>query len=236
MLKTLTQQAQTILYDESQLQDDPQHVFNIDYWREKSAIIGSATGRGTTWFLQASNQQLALRHYYRGGLFGKLIKQYYLFTGLENTRPFKEFRLLKHLTEAGVNVPTPVAAKVTRFLGCYQGDLLTARVPNAADMIDILNTDRVTQTHWEMIGREIQKMHRAQVCHTDLNIKNILLDDKENVWIIDFDKCQTRKGEAWKAANLARLKRSLDKQQRKGAISYQASDWQALLAGYDQSQ
>ena len=44
-------------------------------------------------------------HYRRGGLFGKLVRDCYWFSGWDNTRSQQEFALLQHLRSAGVNVP-----------------------------------------------------------------------------------------------------------------------------------
>ncbi len=57
--------------------------FNADFWRRQNRILGSAQGRGTTWFLQTADLfgvNTALRHYYRGGLWGKFNKDRYRFS------------------------------------------------------------------------------------------------------------------------------------------------------------
>ena len=56
----------------------------------------------------------ALRHYYRGGLWGKLNKDRYRFSVLETTRSFAEFHLLQRLYEAGLPVPKPIAARIQK--------------------------------------------------------------------------------------------------------------------------
>lgn len=56
-------------------------------------MLGSAQGRGTTWFVQTEQLPAALRHYRRGGLFGKLIKDHYWFSQWHNTRSCEEFQL-----------------------------------------------------------------------------------------------------------------------------------------------
>ena len=53
------------------------------------------------------------------------------------------------------------------------------------------------------------------VNHTDLNIHNILIDDKDKVWIIDFDKCHQASEGRWRELNLERLKRSFLKEKGK---------------------
>ena len=50
-----------------------------DYWQQQNKVIGSAQGRGTTWFVALGKMDAALRHYRRGGLFGKIIKDHYIF-------------------------------------------------------------------------------------------------------------------------------------------------------------
>ncbi len=80
----------------------------------------------------------------------------------------------------------------------------------------------------------IRKMHDLQVCHTDLNAHNILLDMDQQVWLIDFDKCYQQQGESWKKDNLARLERSFIKEVKKRNIQWQAQDWKALCDGYQQ--
>ena len=76
--------------------------------------------------------------------------------------------------------------------------------------------------------QEIAKMHRANVNHTDLNIHNILIDDQDKVWIIDFDKCCQQSDGDWKQSNLDRLKRSFLKEKKKHQIHWHESDFELL--------
>ena len=79
-------------------------------------------------------------------------------------------------------------------------------------------------------------MHRHQIFHADLNAHNLLLAPQGQVFVVDFDKCERRGGDDWKARNLARLKRSLLKENHRLALHWQeADDWPALLNGYDAS-
>lgn len=75
-------------------------------------------------------------------------------------------------------------------------------------------------------------MHNLQVCHTDLNIHNILLNDKGQFWLIDFDKCYQSKGDKWKPSNLERLQRSLRKEVQRFSILWDESEWNWLYSGY----
>ncbi|KFI09613.1 3-deoxy-D-manno-octulosonic acid kinase [Vibrio coralliilyticus] len=227
-MKTVQLDNQTIWYDETLLKEDPQQVFDAEFWQNAGKVIGSAQGRGTTWFVQTETIEAALRHYRRGGLFGKLVEDSYLFSSWERTRSYQEFQLLNSLIEAGVNVPRPIAARAVKSGVTYKADLLSEKIPNARDLVSILMEKPLPAEMYQKIGYEIRKMHDAQVNHTDLNIHNILIDEHDKVWIIDFDKCFQQSGNGWKQSNLDRLKRSFEKEVGKCGIHWKLDDFQHL--------
>ena len=214
-MKTVNSNNTTYWFDEALLQEPIEQVFAADFWQSQGKVIGSAQGRGTTWFVQTQTGEAALRHYRRGGLFGKLVKDQYWFTGWEKTRSFQEFQLLNTLIEAGVNVPRPIAARAVKVGPYYRADLLSEKIANARDLVAILQDKPLPKEMYQKIGAEIRKMHDAQVNHTDLNIHNILIDDQDKVWIIDFDKCYIDSSNHWTFSNLARVERSLIKESKK---------------------
>lgn len=231
-MKTQQRKNQMIWYDEQLLSEDPHHCFDPQFWQAQNKILGSAQGRGTTWFVQTEKLAAALRHYRRGGLFGKLVNDHYWFSGWTSTRSYLEFDLLQRLRQAGVNVPRPIAARAVRTGLLYQADLLSEKIPHARDLVSVLQRQPLDEALYLSIGQMIRRMHDAQVNHTDLNIHNILLDDQQQVWLIDFDKCAAQRGERWKATNLERLERSFIKEQQRAGIHWQSEQWQAILTGY----
>ncbi|MDB1122455.1 3-deoxy-D-manno-octulosonic acid kinase [Vibrio sp. kj40-1] len=231
-LKTIKKRNERIWYDEMLLNESPESIFDPKFWENSGNVLGSAQGRGTTWFVQTETIPAALRHYRRGGLFGKLVKDHYIFTGWDKTRSYQEFQLLLKLIQAGVNVPRPIAARAYKSHFSYQADLLSEKIENARDLVSILQQRTISDSLYHEIGKEIKKMHDTQVNHTDLNIHNILVDDTDKVWIIDFDKCCVEQGDNWKADNLSRLKRSFVKEVGKRSIKWSESDWGALFSGY----
>ncbi|MCP4323537.1 MAG: 3-deoxy-D-manno-octulosonic acid kinase [Psychromonas sp.] len=229
-MKVVQTQNQTIWYDESLLNELPEYCCDPEFWQQQNKVIGSAQGRGTTWFVALDKMDAALRHYRRGGLFGKIIKDHYLFTGWEKTRSYQEFQLLNILIDAGVNVPKPIAARSTKRIFCYQADLLSQKIPNARDLVSILQERPLSKEIYQKIGLEIRGMHAAQVNHTDLNIHNILVDNRDKVWIIDFDKCYQQDGCSWKESNLSRLKRSFVKEVKKRNIHWNEQEWAYIIS------
>lgn len=210
------------------------------FWQNADAILGKATGRGITYFLHTHalwGVNTVLRHYYRGGLWGKINRDIYLFTGLEYTRSIQEFRLLQLLHQAHIPVPKPILAHVECLpIGCYRANLITERIENAQDLVAILQKTALPACSWQQIGKLIAQLHHAQINHRDLNAHNILLQaygtSKEKAYCIDFDKCGITQGEQWKKNNLARLKRSFLKEKQKRGIHFNDTHWQALLKGY----
>ena len=220
------------MFDDSLIDENIECCFDAEYWKSANKVVGSATGRGTTWFVQLPKLQGALRHYRRGGLFGKLISDHYFFTNWQKTRSIAEFNLLNVLKKHDVNVPKPIAARVIKRNFCYQADLLSEKIPNAQDLVDVLQQRELTPLEYTTIAIQIKKMHQTQVNHTDLNIHNILLDDQGKAWIIDFDKCYQQSGEQWKDANLQRLLRSFRKELNKRQIKWTEKEWAILLNAY----
>lgn len=225
----------TFFYNKECVTSNIENLFNLNFWKEKNAIIGSAIGRGTTWFVQAEMDKFAIRHYYRGGLFGKLVKDKYLFTDIKKTRAYQEFSLLGHLTAKGLAVPKPIAIKISTN-GCfYSADIITEYLANSSDLNSILQQRKLSVQEYLALGALVKKLHRLKVNHTDLNIHNILQDQTGKFWLIDFDKCYVSENLADFSKNLARLHRSFIKEQERFNINWQDCDWQSFLQGYNEN-
>lgn len=208
-------------------------VFEPAFWQARNAVTGTATGRGTTWFVRYGEHELVLRHYRRGGLFGRLVKDLYAGIDPGHSRAMRELALLATMREEGLPVPVPVGARLQRVGPLYRADLLIGRIAAARDLLAILQSAALTASQWQQIGAMIGRFHAAGIDHTDLNIHNILLDDAGQSWLIDFDKCSRRTAGDWQQANLARLKRSLYKEQGlHPSLHWDESDWAMLLSGY----
>ncbi|MBU0655721.1 MAG: 3-deoxy-D-manno-octulosonic acid kinase [Gammaproteobacteria bacterium] len=210
----------------------PEH-FDPTWWQAQDAIIGQSQGRGITWFVRLGQREMVLRHYYRGGILGRLLHDRYLFNGFLRSRAVMEFRLLEQMRQQGLPVPRPCAVRLIRHGLIYRTDILLERITGARDLVHILQERALDMAEWQAIGRMIRHFHTANIDHADLNSHNILLDTDGKPWLIDFDKGKQRADGSWKQANLDRLLRSLRKEWELNPASYwQQSDWQALLAGY----
>jgi len=208
--------------------------FNPDYWREQNKIYAQKKGRASVWFFKHDNIKGVLRHYWRGGLIGKLLQDQYFYLGLKKTRIFQEFELLTQLKQKGLNVPEPIAAHITKVGLIYRGDIITSAINGAQSVLDILKQREFTELETIQVAQCIATFHQAGVYHADLNINNILFDDQGKVFFIDFDRGELRKPHSnWQQSNISRLKRSFEKEKNRNSEFYwQDTNWNELHNTY----
>ncbi len=197
--------------------------FDPAWWAQQGKITGAQTGRAQTWFVDDDSEKMVLRHYTRGGLAARLSRDRYLWTGLQRSRPWSEWQLTDELFRRGLPVPFPIAFRIQRAGFFYRADLLTRQIENCQtlhDLIVIMMRNEISESLFQQIlqqiGKTIEQFHAQQLFHADLNVRNILVQHSEDevqrkIFLIDFDRCDFRKGDSWKAENLARLRRSVQK-------------------------
>ncbi|MEN3159236.1 lipid IV(A) 3-deoxy-D-manno-octulosonic acid transferase [Alkalimonas sp. NCh-2] len=216
-------------------QDISAEHFQSHWWQQQQAVIGSSAGRNTAYFVRHQQHNLVLRHYYRGGLVGKVLHDQFLMQPVQTSRAMQEYQLLSWMRQQGLAVPRPVAASYQRSGLIYRADLLIELIPDSKDLAAILQQRALSGSEWQAVGAAIAQMHQLGVYHSDLNCRNILLDGTGKVWLIDFDKCERRSMAAWTTQNLDRLLRSFNKEKGKlNPFFWQESDWQQLQTGYQQ--
>jgi 3-deoxy-D-manno-octulosonic acid kinase len=211
--------------------------FHPATWIAEGRLVEQALGgRGTVVFVRAGPTELAIRHYRRGGLVGKVFDDHFIWLGRERTRSFREWRLLRRLAKLGLPVPRPVAACFRRRGWRYTADLVTVRIDGAVPLSRVLARGTLADEAWASIGRCVRRFHDAGVDHADLTGHNLLLDAAGKPWLLDFDRGRIRREGSWRRANLRRLRRSLEKIAREQpAVHFDEGDWRALMAGYAQS-
>lgn len=224
-----------ILYDPSRI-DHPTAVdFDAVALTRAGRVAGQARGRGSAWFVAArppAAGQWVLRHYRRGGLVARLSADRYLWRGAAATRCFRELELLAALEALGLPAARPVATRYVRGGASYRADLLTVAIP-ASQSLAALLAQPLAPAAWYAIGACVRRFHDAGVCHADLNAHNVLLDAGGGVHLVDFDRGSIRAPGAWRAANLARLERSLAKLAGGEATQFGARERAELRAGYE---
>jgi 3-deoxy-D-manno-octulosonic acid kinase len=206
---------------------------SLEKARAESAPSAVAKGRGGAFFVDSGVRHWVARPYRRGGFIAHFNRDRYLWTGENRVRSFREWRTLAALHAQGLPVPRPVAARYRRAGLGYRADLITERIENAEPLSARLEIEPVSLTLWIAIGRCLRRLHEAGGYHADLNAHNILIDARDAVYVVDFDRGRVRRSGPWRDANLARLYRSLCKVSAPLAPDrFSATEWESLLAGY----
>ena len=238
-----------ILYDASIIADPSLQLFDRDYHTNHSAQQNNSLlaeqlktdlttepgiGRARVVYLTFEDKTWVLKHYYRGGAVASVLKDQYLGFDIENSRAFREWRLLKKMRQLGLPVPDAVAAHVEKGLFYYRADLITEKIENSKTLADVLEKDTITTEQWKKVGACIKSFHQHDIYHADLNARNILLTESGDIYLIDFDNSYIRvNSTSWKMQNLARLKRSLLKFKKNvTAFNFSEDNWSELLVAY----
>jgi 3-deoxy-D-manno-octulosonic acid kinase len=155
-----------------------------------------------------------------------------MFLGYSRSRPFAEAEMLTELSAQGLPVPNVLGAICLRKGMTYSGALLTERIADATTLADLLPGLVDRDPVWSMIGCCLRRFHAAGVYHADLNARNILVDARGSVWLLDFDRAR------WVAPNSRRLKKNLQRLlqslRKLDCLSAAELDsgWSDLIAGY----
>lgn len=176
-------------------------------------------GRGTLYSIAVGRERWVVRHYRRGGAVAPWLGDRYVRVGVP--RPVHELRVSCALRRRGVDTPRVVASVVYPAGAFYRADLATVQVRKSTDLAEALFGETELEatarlTAWKAVGRLIAVLHERGVIHTDLNLKNIVLDwsmEPPRPYVIDLDRCRVvDRVPGWRrAAMLRRFHRSREK-------------------------
>lgn len=224
-----------IVYDTDIINQISDAAFVPGSWSRATPVQGAlrSAGRGNTMIVGHDEQEFVLRHYVRGGLPGRIVRDSYFWVGERQTRAFAEWYLLAKLVRMGLPVPRPAAARYTRAGMTYRADLLTVRMPEIRSLADRIVEAPGDPVFWTGLGRGIRRFHDAGVFHADLNAYNVQVDRMDRLVLLDFDRGKILQPGVWQQKTLARLHRSLKK--IKGLdkrVHFSPANWNELIEGY----
>ena len=224
-----------ILYDKAIINQISAECFTPQGWPHSEVLTGPlrSAGRGNTAFVGNIPRQFVLRHYMRGGLVGKIIRDTYMFSGEDLTRSFLEWRILDKLAANNMNVPRPAAARFRRRGTFYTADIITVRIPGVVSLAEYITGIDHGEAFWHVVGAAIWKFHEAGVYHADMNAYNVQVDKDGGIWMLDFDKGALKPPGPWQQETLSRLHRSLEKVVGLAPnICFRTANWEQLMEGY----
>ena len=224
-----------ILYDRQVIREIGEDRFTASGWLHAEPVSADlrAAGRGNTMFIGNVPRQFVLRHYMRGGLIGKVVRDSYVWTGEDESRPFVEWRMLAKMADSGLRVPRPAAARYCRRGPVYTADLITVRIPDVVPLSEHIAGEPPPDDFWRTLGAAVQDFHDKGVYHADMNAYNLQIDKDGDLWMLDFDRGRLLPPGPWQQKTLSRLHRSLQKiVDLDPALNFRKRNWEQFLEGY----
>ena len=186
----------------------------------KSKDTKLSDGRGKTLIFKHHGRDLVLRHYKRGGIFGKIIEDHFFKFECYAHRARDEFNLLMQMRQLGLKVPKPIIAREVDYGLYLKQDIVIEALNGFKDLSKVIAQRPLTDFEYKLIGQTLKSFFDNNVLHTDLNIRNILLFENE-VYLIDFDKCFIKSIDfTCKQKMIDRLQRSFKKEKLKNDKVY----------------
>jgi len=130
-----------------------------------------------------------VKNYTRGGVIRKFNRNIYL--KFSRYRCQSEYELLLFLDRLGVSVPKPIAfAYQGKFF--YNAWLITREIQDARTLVE-LSRQHPDKARFVMqdLARQLGILVENHIHHVDLHPGNVLVDNKNKLFIIDFDKART---------------------------------------------
>lgn len=232
-------EQQTIIQQSEQM--DYQFLardFDLPFWMTQSESEVLSGGRGASIKITLNGQQFVLRRYLRGGLMARLLNDLYLWTGLQQTRPWQEQFVLNYAVKQHIPVPEVCAVMVQKNHFFYRAALISRYIKNQGTLASCINDHDLSQDLWFKLGQLIKRMHQSLIFHADLNANNILVTEQGDFHLIDFDKARIMSSEGdWCENNIQRLQRSLNKikasqHQNNKVFHFDDHNWESMMDGY----
>ncbi len=151
------------------------------------AVLG---GRAAVWTIRLDDIGPAVvKNYTRGGVIRNFNRNTYL--KFSRYRCQSEYELLLFLDRLGVSVPKPIAfAYQGKFF--YHAWLVTREIENAQTLAEFSRQNPDTaRTVMHELSRQLTILLENQIHHVDLHPGNVLVDNENKLFIIDFDKART---------------------------------------------
>lgn len=174
---------------------------------------------------------MVVRPLMHGGFFRHLTGRNFI----SPARTIREIEISSFLISKGIRTPEILGARIQeKGLFCHI-EVITRLVPDSVDLLTWLETPR--EDSLDLLvesGKIVKRIHDLGVFHSDLHVKNILLDSSRSLWVLDLDKAYRlrRLPDILKRLNVNRFLHSLDKWSVQGRIHLPAEWESGFLQGY----
>ncbi len=135
---------------------------------------------------------VVVKHYRRGGWLSHLIKATYFNWGKPRCRI--EYEQMQIGISAGVRAPEPIAYAYRGTL-LYRAWLVTKEIKNQKSLaqLSLEDPDRA-EVLIRPLSDQVNRLIENAILHTDFHPGNVLVNDQDEIYLIDFDKSGPYKG------------------------------------------
>lgn len=154
-----------------------------------------------------------VKSYTRGGIIRYFNRQTYM--KVSRYRCQSEYDLLLFLDSIGVSVPQPIAFGYRGRL-FYHAWLVTREIQNSCTLAEFskTNPEKILLLMTDL-ARQLNILVENQIHHVDLHPGNVLVDNQDNLYIVDFDKARTT------PQNRQKLKKKYLSRWQRAVVKYQ---------------
>jgi len=198
-------------------------------WTSAEPVPG---GRGTAGKTVVAGRTMFAKKESRGGLAGKILPDRYFFRS-----PFDaEWMIAARAADAGLS-PRVVARSLVRHSILFEVFTLEEWIEGVVPLEEPVRNGTASREDFFTSGKTIALLHQEGIVHGDLNAGNILLNTKNEAFIVDFrhsDCFSDPPTPSVRRSNLRRLARSLTKIRALGAPAFKSPPLPLLAEGYAQ--
>jgi 3-deoxy-D-manno-octulosonic acid kinase len=202
-----------------------------DLLRVHGPLGEESTLRGRS-MIRIIEPDLVVRALMHGGLFRHITGKYFV----SPARTLREIQISSFLVSRGIRTPEILGVRILEKGFFCNIDVISRLVPDSTDLLAYMETTRDDGGQVLMeSGKIIRRLHNLGVYHTDLHVKNLLLDSGKTLWILDLDKAyrfSTLPG-FLKRLNIKRFFRSLEKWSAQDRIQLPANWDKSFMQGYE---
>jgi 3-deoxy-D-manno-octulosonic acid kinase len=162
---------------------------------------------------------VVIKHYTRGGIIRHIVKRSYIKWG--KTRSQLEYETLRKVGSLGVNVPEPVAYAYQGGL-FYRAWLVTREITQQKTLAELSRIDEgKTRIAMKEVVMQVTTLINNNIHHADLHPGNVLVENADRVFILDFDKSSLSWGNknTLRDKYLRRWRRAVTKHRLPGMLS-----------------
>ncbi len=194
-------------------------------------VLGTDTGLSGRASIRFMEPGLVVRTLTHGGALRNVFKTRFLTLN----RSLQELQSSAYLISQGIPTPEIVGLRFKKNGMFYAMEIISRMIPESVDLLAFLEQfPNGGSAVIRKTGALIRDIHRAQVYHADLHVKNIVLDKEQKPWIIDLDNAYRFIDLPFilRYKNTRRFIHSLKKWDKRGRIRLPRGWKQTFMEGY----